>query len=256
MVLTATVVLYDVLAPWDRSEKGLRNKVSDFLLTLSDTQIVTSYALLVAAEKTKCDTSFYTYTLVSDQIFLAIVTHVFSLVIYHKKFYEQRVGDYLAVHGIVRVIFIVGIWIWYLSWVSRGITYPSSRNAPNILYPIGSATSGTNSRQVAMLTVTIVFFLLTIFSMSMKIRRKVDRWKLCGVPIGYILRLLIQGCLPAAFASYFLWDLWQQRSIFFKGEDNIAWDFGQVVPVVLTLLTPVLTIVEGIGEPSLSISYS
>lgn len=86
----------------DPDVKAQRRKgLEAFVLSMSDQQLVTGLAMMSATLAQRCNTSLHEYQVVANLAWLASATHVSTLLVLRKYFYEHKVVRDVRVVAIV-----------------------------------------------------------------------------------------------------------------------------------------------------------
>lgn len=260
---------------WRKSKTTgrFRNRAKEFLISLSDTQIITAYALLAAGTQIKNNglMSYYHYNLIADQIWLSLVTHAVSLLCFARRLYDQKYRKKYQIHGWSCMILISGIFAWFFFWSVEGLTYPARGNS-EVYKKVGCPTSsGVNSHNITLLIFSVLLAVCTEITFSIQLRRWVDaRWTFTKqnaklpvgwlisafstdkkLSVGWLIRALgIQFLLPYAAAIWSMSALCQDRQKFHPEDQDALTEFGQIVPLVLVFGVPVLVWLENLGGKS------
>jgi hypothetical protein len=66
-----------------------------FLLSLSDQQLVIALAMTIAALNQHCDISVYEFNVVTSLVYLALLTHIATLIVLRHYFREKKLSEML-----------------------------------------------------------------------------------------------------------------------------------------------------------------
>jgi hypothetical protein len=102
--------------------------VDTYLLSLSDTQAVTTLALLISTFFLGCKISAYHYDLVCSLVLMSSAAHIGSLAVIHKYFDLENVKMSQIVRSVIRVLMILASFVMsYILFVRRWNTniFPS-----------------------------------------------------------------------------------------------------------------------------------
>ena len=258
---------------------GVSRILEVIVLSFSDQQLITGLAMLIAVQfHLGCSISAYHYDIVCNLILMSLVTHLASLAVISRYFSKWLLGPSRAILIIVAfslagVMFAERDNTRFPTGVPKAIA-ASNTTAPPLLAAAACFTSENisianqfstqydifeGSAHVTGLVEYAVLFIITIFGLLMAISQSIitssspGHAHICARKWIFVFRLiLLIGAWGIAIAAYLEFNSlrnWLAASPWPKDDGEHKWDFGQLVPCFLLLLTP-FTFLEACGGMS------
>ncbi|KAI5811172.1 hypothetical protein DFH27DRAFT_520628 [Peziza echinospora] len=121
--LIGLVVSFILLINDRYSSKGLDSATSDFLegivLSFSDTQMVTGFALLIAGYMQKCSVTVYHYLVINRLVGCAVVSHIIMVAVLRSHFGKDN--WWAKALTVLRIGALMSLTIIWLVWSSKAI---------------------------------------------------------------------------------------------------------------------------------------
>lgn len=254
----------------------LRKILDAVVLSSSDQQLITSFAILISVQHfVGCSISAYHYDIVCNLILMSLVTHLASLVVIKRYFSNKLLGPIRVI--LIFIVFSLAGVMFAERDNSRFPTgVPNAKNSNTTTAPplLAAAACFTSENitimdqygmvmkaseapgRVTGLGEYVVLFVITLLGLMVAITQSMVTSSSSSSRITarkwiFVFRLaLLFGAWAIATLAYIKFtnlQKWLAQSPWPQDDGEGKWDFGQTMPCILLLLTP-LSFLEACAE--------